>query len=95
MSKQRCSTDLIVTEQDFTECGWRSSLADEEREGFEIKALYCNALRPDLRNELALGLLDDDSFQSIDVELRLVFNTFWNAASKVDGGNGVEENNDN
>jgi hypothetical protein len=32
MSDQRYSADLIVTAQDFTECGWKSSLADEERE---------------------------------------------------------------
>lgn len=67
---------------------------------FEIKALFCDALGPNLRNELAHGLLDDDSFQSIHaiyawwMGLRLVFNTFWNAARKADSGKGVEENND-
>lgn len=55
---------------------------------FEIKALFCDALGPNLRNELAHGLLDDDSFQSIHaiyawwMGLRLVFNTFWNAARR-------------
>ena len=34
MSDQRYSADLIVTAQDFTECDWKSSLADEEREGY-------------------------------------------------------------
>lgn len=68
---------------------------------FEIKALFCDALGPNLRNELAHGLLDDDSFHSIHViyawwmGLRLVFNTFWNAARKTEGNKGVEENNDN
>ena len=68
---------------------------------FEIKALFCDALGPNLRNELAHGLLDDDSFQSIHaiyawwMGLRLVFNTFWNAARKAEGDKGVEENNDN
>lgn len=68
---------------------------------FEIKALFCDALGPNLRNELAHGLLDDDSFQSIHaiyawwMGLRLVFNTFWNAARKAESDNGVEENNDN
>ena len=68
---------------------------------FEIKALFCDALGPNLRNELAHGLLDDDSFHSIHaiyawwMGLRLVFNTFWNAARKSDSGKGVEENNDN
>lgn len=68
---------------------------------FEIKALFCDALGPNLRNELAHGLLDDDSFQSIYaiyawwMGLRLVFNTFWNAARKAESDKGVEENNDN
>lgn len=57
---------------------------------FEIKALFCDALGPNLRNELAHGLLDDDSFQSIQsvyawwMGLKLVFNTFWNAARKTE-----------
>lgn len=65
---------------------------------FEIKALFCDALGPNLRNELAHGLLDDDSFQSIQavyawwMGIRLVFNTFWNAARKAESDNGVEEN---
>ncbi|WP_296508440.1 DUF4209 domain-containing protein [Rhodoferax sp.] len=64
---------------------------------FEIKALFCDALGPNLRNELAHGLLDDDSFQSIHaiyawwMGLRLVFNTFWNAARKAESDKGVEE----
>ena len=57
---------------------------------FEIKALFCDALGPNLRNELAHGLLDDDSFQSIFtmyawwMGLRLVCTTFWNAARKAE-----------
>jgi len=64
---------------------------------FEIKALFCDALGPNLRNELAHGLLDDDSFQSIHaiyawwMGLRLVFNTFWNAARKAESDKGVEK----
>lgn len=34
MNDQRYSADLIVTAQDFTECDWKSSLADEERESY-------------------------------------------------------------
>ena len=34
MSDQRYSADLIVTEQDFAECGWQISLADGERESY-------------------------------------------------------------
>jgi len=68
---------------------------------FEIKALFCDTLGPNLRNELAHGLLGDDSFQSIHaiyawwMALRLVFNTFWNAARKAESDKGAQENNDN
>ncbi|OWT72961.1 MULTISPECIES: DUF4209 domain-containing protein [unclassified Achromobacter] len=68
---------------------------------FEIRALFCDALGPNLRNELAHGLLNDDSFQSIHaiyvwwIGLRLVFNTFWNAARKAESDKDAEENNDN
>ena len=61
---------------------------------FEIKALFCDALGPNLRNELAHGLLDDDSFQSTHavyawwMGMRLVFDTFWNAARKAESNNG-------
>ncbi|NBQ39916.1 MAG: DUF4209 domain-containing protein [Alphaproteobacteria bacterium] len=34
MSNHRYSTDLIVTVQDFTECGWKKSLTDIDREGY-------------------------------------------------------------
>jgi hypothetical protein len=57
---------------------------------FELKALFCDAFGPNLRNELAHGLLDDEAFQSVDAiyawwfGLRLVFNTFWNARRKAD-----------
>lgn len=67
---------------------------------FEIKAMFCDALGPNLRNEVAHGLLDDDAFQSIHsiyawwMGLRLVFNTFWNAARKVANDRGMEEEND-
>jgi hypothetical protein len=68
---------------------------------FELKALFCDALGPNLRNELAHGLLDDDSFQSIHaiyawwMGLRLVVNPFWNAARKIEGNKSVGEINDN
>ncbi len=53
---------------------------------FEIKALYCTPMGPNLRNQLAHGLLDDNDCQSIEViyawwlGLRLVFHAFRNAA---------------
>lgn len=58
---------------------------------FEIQALFCDAFGPNLRNELAHGLLDDRACQNAYaiyawwLGLKLVFNTFWNAAHKIDG----------
>jgi tetratricopeptide (TPR) repeat protein len=51
---------------------------------FEIKALFCDAFGPNLRNELAHGLIGYEESQSIYsiyawwLFFRLVFNTFWN-----------------
>ena len=51
---------------------------------FEIKALFCDPFGPNLRNELAHGLLDANSCQSSYaiyawwLVMKLVFNTFWN-----------------
>jgi hypothetical protein len=52
---------------------------------FEIRALFCDPFGPNLRNELAHGLLDDEASQSIYsvyawwFGLRLVFTAFWSA----------------
>ncbi|WP_218081249.1 DUF4209 domain-containing protein [Anthocerotibacter panamensis] len=64
---------------------------------FELKALFCDAFGPNLRNELAHGLLDDEACQSTYaiyawwLGLRLVFNTFWNAKRKASAGKGEDE----
>lgn len=62
---------------------------------FEIRALFCDPFGPNLRNELAHGLLDDEACQSIYAVyawwfgLRLIFNTFWNATYRTTpGGDG-------
>jgi len=55
---------------------------------FEIKALFCDPFGPNLRNELAHGLISYDESQSRHsiyawwLGLRLVLNTFWNARQK-------------
>ncbi len=55
---------------------------------FELKSLFCDAFGPNLRNELAHGLLDEDGCHSPFaiyawwLTLRLTFNTWWNAARK-------------
>jgi hypothetical protein len=55
---------------------------------FELKALFCDAFGPNLRNELAHGLLDEDGCHSTFaiyawwLALRLTFNTWWNAACR-------------
>lgn len=58
---------------------------------FELKTLFCDAFGPNLRNELAHGLIDEDACHSPFaiyawwLGVRLVFNTWWNAAHKEDG----------
>lgn len=53
---------------------------------FEIKALFCDPFGANFRNELAHGLVDHNACNSLHgvyawwLTLRLVFNTFWNAA---------------
>jgi hypothetical protein len=65
---------------------------------FELKALFCDAFGPNLRNELAHGLLDDEACQSIYAiyawwfGLRLVFNTFWNARRKAEAETDANNN---
>ena len=52
---------------------------------YEIKTLFCDQLGPNLRNNIAHGLLDDRQAHSIDaiyawwLTLKLVINTFWNS----------------
>jgi hypothetical protein len=56
---------------------------------FEIKALFCDPFGPNLRNELAHGLMDEAACQSIYsvyawwFGLRLVFNAYWVAVRKA------------
>lgn len=55
---------------------------------FEIRALFCDPFGPNLRNELAHGLLDEHACHSPSAiyawwfALKLVVNTWWNAAKK-------------
>jgi len=61
---------------------------------FEIKALFCDPIGANLRNEIAHGLVDYNDCNSVHgvyawwFTLRLVFNTFWNAArQECESGN--------
>ena len=55
---------------------------------YEIRALFCDQVGPNLRNNVAHGLLNDREVQSIDavyawwLGLKLVFNTFWNSLAR-------------
>ena len=55
---------------------------------YEIKALFCDQMGPNLRNNVAHGLLNDQEAQSIGaiyvwwLGLKLVFNTFWNSLDR-------------
>jgi hypothetical protein len=57
---------------------------------FELKALFCEAVGPNLRNAVAHGLLDYDACESSYsiyawwLGLKLVVNTFWHAAQSDD-----------
>lgn len=56
---------------------------------FELRALFCHPFGPNLRNELAHGLLDDGACQSAPAiyawwfGLKLVFAPYWNALRKA------------
>lgn len=55
---------------------------------FELKSLFCDAFGPNLRNELAHGLLEEDECHSSFaiyawwLALRLTVNTWWSASRK-------------
>ncbi|WP_316869812.1 DUF4209 domain-containing protein [Ralstonia wenshanensis] len=57
---------------------------------FEFRSLFCDAFGPNLRNELAHGLLDEDACNSPSaiyawwLIFRLTFNAWWNVAHKSD-----------
>ena len=52
---------------------------------YEIKTLFCDQIGPNLRNNIAHGLLDDQQCYTVDsiyawwLGLKLVFHTFWNS----------------
>ncbi|MDO4231895.1 MAG: DUF4209 domain-containing protein [Lautropia sp.] len=64
---------------------------------FELTSLFCDPFGPNLRNELAHGLLDEDGCRSVYaiyawwLALRLTVNTWWNSAAS---GGGQPEVND-
>lgn len=55
---------------------------------FELKSLLCDPFGPNLRNEVAHGLVDENTCHSPYaiyawwLALRLTINTWWNAAHK-------------
>ncbi|MGH9847347.1 MAG: DUF4209 domain-containing protein, partial [Blastocatellia bacterium] len=64
---------------------------------FELKALFTDAVGPNLRNELAHGLLDHEACESVSAIyawwfcLRIVFSTFWSATRKPANAAGPEQ----
>ncbi|WP_410700030.1 DUF4209 domain-containing protein [Citrobacter farmeri] len=56
---------------------------------FEFESLFCNAFGPNLRNELAHGLLDEDGCNSPFaiyawwLALKITFNTWWNSVNPI------------
>ena len=64
-----------------------------ENLSFELKALFCDAFGPNLRNQVAHGLLTDEECQSTYaiyawwLGFKIVFSTFWNVTQKVKNSN--------
>lgn len=64
---------------------------------FELNSLFCDAFGPNLRNELAHGLLDEGECQSVYaiyawwLALRLTVNVWWNAANPAAGQQEVND----
>lgn len=64
---------------------------------FELNSLFCDAFGPNLRNELAHGLLDEDgcntpfAIYAWWLALRLTFNTWWNSANPAAGQQNVND----
>lgn len=89
-----------------TECGLSTLMSMPEAKKvfgenltFEFSALLCDAHGPNLRNELAHGLMDEDACQSVYaiyvwwLALKLVLNAYWLANRKrvADEADGREE----
>ena len=64
---------------------------------FELKALFCDAIGANLRNEVAHGLLAYEECHSIFsiyawwLGLKIVFNTFWNKRQKSESGGAASQ----
>ena len=67
---------------------------------YEIRALFCDSIGPNLRNNVAHGLLDDQQAQSLDSAyawwfvLRLVFNLYWSSLVTDSDGESQEQTDD-
>jgi hypothetical protein len=63
---------------------------------FEIRALFCGPTGPNIRNDVAHGLMSDQSTASATAiyvwwfSLRLIFITFWNSLHDVDSADARE-----
>jgi hypothetical protein len=59
---------------------------------FELKSLFSDVVGPNLRNEVAHGLLDDEACEGVNAiyawwfGFRIVFMAFWGAMKFEDGG---------
>ena len=68
-----------------------------ENTSYEIKALFCDQLGPNLRNNIAHGLLNDQQCYTIDaiyawwLGLKLVYNSFWNTYNAVTASEAAED----
>ena len=64
---------------------------------YEIKALFCDPMGPNLRNNVAHGLLNDQQANSVEavyawwLGLQLVFNAYWYSLDKEKVGDQQDE----
>jgi hypothetical protein len=87
MTELRYSADLVVTAQNFAVSGWKEVLAATSREGYyAMRQVFLAAAR--------VAIDEGRDKHSKVLWLRLVFNTWWNAAHKNAAGE-EEQNNDN
>ena len=95
------SQEGIETEKGLSSLMENSKVAEifGEDLAYEIEALFCDQIGPNLRNNVAHGLLNDQQCVTIDsiyawwLGLKLVFNPFWNSL-RVGSVNETECQND-
>ncbi|QNK70760.1 DUF4209 domain-containing protein [Variovorax sp. PAMC26660] len=96
LSRRGAKTARLETDGVLMELGLSTLVAIDEMESvfgpdltFEIQALFCEQSGPNLRNDMAHGLLDLDAVQSAEsiyawwLIFKMVFNSYWITDGKL------------